>query len=185
MIQLDFSVFPVLETERLVLRAETEKDIPVLFKMRSDPEMRRYSDRDPVKTTDEIVDLMKLIRAGIEGNSAISWGITLKGSDEMIGNIAFWKIAKDHHRAELGYMLWKDFWKKGIMSEALEVVLDHGFSKMKLHSAEAQVNPNNAASIALLEKFGFVREAYFRENFHYNGKFLDSAVYSKLTPVSA
>lgn len=185
MLSLDFSAFPVLETERLLLRAETNADIPALFKMRSDPEMRRYSDRDPAKSIDEIVELMKLIRAGIEGNSAISWAITLKGSDEMIGNISFWKIDKDHHRAELGYMLWKDFWKRGIMSEALEIVLDYGFSKMKLHSAEAQVNPNNAASIALLEKFGFVREAYFRENFHYNGKFLDSAVYSKLSPVSA
>jgi ribosomal-protein-alanine N-acetyltransferase len=51
---------------------------------------------------------------------------------------------------------------------------------MKLHSVEANVNPSNASSIGLLEKCGFVREAYYRENYFYNGRFMDSAVYSLL-----
>jgi ribosomal-protein-alanine N-acetyltransferase len=52
---------------------------------------------------------------------------------------------------------------------------------MKLHSIEAHVNPNNIASIKLLEKNGFIREAYFKEDYFYDGKFLDTAVYSLLT----
>lgn len=182
MLQLDFSVFPLLETKRLLLRACTDEDIPAIFRMRSDPDVRRYSDRDPAKSIDEIHDFLKIIRSGMENNNAISWTITMKGSDEMLGDIAFWRMQKEHYRAEIGYSLWKDHWRKGIMSEAMETVLDYGFSKMNLHSVEANVNPNNTASIALLEKSGFVREAYFRENFHYKGKFFDSAVYSKLAP---
>ena len=67
------------------------------------------------------------------------------------------------------------------MQEPITVVLEYGFNVMKLHSVEALVNPNNIASIRLLEKNGFIREAYFKENYFYNGRFLDTAVYSLLT----
>ncbi len=68
------------------------------------------------------------------------------------------------------------------MQEAILTILDYGFKIMKLHSVEANVNPNNAASIKLLERNNFIREAYHKENYYYNGKFLDSAIYSLLTP---
>ncbi len=67
------------------------------------------------------------------------------------------------------------------MQEALNVVLDYGFNIMRLHSVEADVNPMNIASIKILEKNNFVREAHFRENYYYSGKFLDSYVYSLLS----
>jgi ribosomal-protein-alanine N-acetyltransferase len=51
---------------------------------------------------------------------------------------------------------------------------------MKLHSVEADVNPANQPSIKLLERNNFVREAYFKENYFYDGKFLDSAIYTLL-----
>ncbi|MGE5859464.1 MAG: GNAT family N-acetyltransferase, partial [Ignavibacteria bacterium] len=58
--------------------------------------------------------------------------------------------------------------------------LNYGFKVMNLHSIEANVNPDNKASIRLLERNNFTREAYFKENYFYNGKFLDSAIYSLL-----
>jgi len=66
----------------------------------------------------------------------------------------------------------------------MEKVLAFGFIELHLHSIEANVNPGNAASIRLLERNHFTREAYFRENFFYNGKFLDTVIYSKLAPVT-
>jgi ribosomal-protein-alanine N-acetyltransferase len=51
---------------------------------------------------------------------------------------------------------------------------------MNLHSIEANINPENIASRKLLEKTGFVREAYFKENYFFNGKFIDSEIYSLL-----
>ena len=50
------------------------------------------------------------------------------------------------------------------MSEAMDVVLEYGFNKMKLHSIEAHVHPDNNASINLLQKKGFMKEAFFKEN---------------------
>jgi len=77
-----------------------------------------------------------------------------------------------------------DLQRKGIMQEALIKILDHGFNIMRLHSVEANVNPNNLASIKFLEKNDFIREAYFKENYYFNGRFLDSAIYSLINPNS-
>jgi len=63
-------------------------------------------------------------------------------------------------------------------------VLDSGFNTMRLHTVEANVNPNNLTSIKFLEKNNFIREAYFKENYYFNGRFLDSVIYSLLNPDS-
>lgn len=69
------------------------------------------------------------------------------------------------------------------MQEAIVAVLLYGFSAIKLHSVEANINPANVAFKKLLEKNGFVQEAYFKENFYYNGRFTDAAIYALLTPL--
>jgi ribosomal-protein-alanine N-acetyltransferase len=77
-----------------------------------------------------------------------------------------------------------DFQGKGIMQEAMSAVIKYGFEKMNLHSIEANVNPANESSIKLLERNDFIKEAYFKENYFYDGKFLDTAIYSLLTTVA-
>ena len=72
---------------------------------------------------------------------------------------------------------------KGLMYEAIQAVLHYGFHDLKLHSVEAQIDPRNSASEALLKKAGFVREAYFKENYYLRGRFADTGVYSLLTPL--
>ncbi len=98
----------------------------------------------------------------------------------MIGTIGLWRIIKEHYRAEIGYMLLPEHWKKGFAKEAVLKVVEYGFDEMKLHSIEAHINPKNAASAGLLEITGFVREAYFKEDFFFNGAFEDTAIYSLL-----
>lgn len=66
------------------------------------------------------------------------------------------------------------------MFEAIQTVIEFGFEKMKLHSIEANINPENIASKKLLEKAGFIKEAYFKENHFFNGKFIDTEVFSLL-----
>ena len=66
------------------------------------------------------------------------------------------------------------------MQEAPDAVSVLVLPLCKLRSIEAHINPVNAGSAAILEKMGFVREAYFKEDFYFRGKFLDSAVYSLL-----
>ena len=108
------------------------------------------------------------------------WAIIFEPTNELAGTIAFYKIQPENFRAEIGYMLFPKFWGKGLMSKCIKLVLDFGFNELNFHSVEAHINPENEGSRKILQKFGFVSEAYFRENFFYNGEFLDSEVFSLL-----
>jgi ribosomal-protein-alanine N-acetyltransferase len=90
-------------------------------------------------------------------------------------------MQKEHDRAEVGYMLHPDFRKKGIMQEALTAIIEYGFTQMNLHSIEAVIDPRNKASETILVRNNFVKEAHFKENYFFDGAYLDSAHYSLLT----
>lgn len=169
-------------TGRLTLRHLGEQDAPALFALRSDPAVMRYIGRPLATSVEEILEKIRQIDGQLHANDAIMWAITLRDEPALIGTICFWNIQKENDRAEVGYLLHPDFQGKGIMQEALEAVVDYGFRRMNLHSVEAHVDPGNAPSIKLLEKNGFVREAYFKENHCFQGEFLDTAVYSILAP---
>lgn len=182
MLQPDFTPFPVITTGRLILREITTKDAPDIFFLRSNEAVLKYLDKEPEKSVEATIAWIELIKQNQENNDGILWGITFKESDIVIGTICYWRLVKEHYRAEIGYALHPGHQGKGIMDEAMKAVLQYGFEIMKLHSVEANVNPANEASRKLLEKNGFVQEAYFRENYYYNGKFIDSAIYSLLAP---
>jgi ribosomal-protein-alanine N-acetyltransferase len=182
MLEVNFDPFPLLSTERLILRRVTKDDAKEIFQLRSDINVMRYIDRPMAKTIEDALEMVQRFENGIINNDGIVWALTLKNDAALIGTISFHRIEKENYRAEIGYMLATNFHKKGLMQEAITTVLDYGFNVMNLHSVEATINPGNIASAGLLEKNGFVREAYFKENYYYNGKFMDTAIYSLLTP---
>jgi ribosomal-protein-alanine N-acetyltransferase len=184
MLSVNLQPFLVLNTERLILRAVTLNDAEDIYKMRTDKEVMKYVDRPLPKAISETEQWIQMINDEWIKNNLILWVINLKGSEHLIGTIGYWEMDKEHHRSEIGYTLTTAYQGKGIMNEALQVVINYGFKSIKLHSIEANVNPDNQPSIKLLEKNGFVREGYYKENYYYNGKFLDSAIYSLLTPKS-
>jgi ribosomal-protein-alanine N-acetyltransferase len=181
MLTLNFNPFPVLNTEHLTLRQIGDEDAEEIFFLRSDKQVLQFLDRDPATSIDDAIQWIKMINEAISNNEYIAWAIALKNDVKLIGTISYWNIKKEHYRAEIGYALVSLFQGKGLMQEAMTVVLDYGFKIMNLHSVEANVNPDNVSSIKLLERNNFLREAYHKENYHYNGKFLDSAIYSLLT----
>ena len=178
----NFNPFPTLTTERLILRKIDNADANEIFQLRSDERVMKYIDRPLAKSTEDALTLIDKMTNALLNNEGITWGITLKSDEQLIGTIGFWRIIKEHFRAEIGYQLLFDFQRRGIMQEAIIKVLDYGFNVMRLHSVEANVNPGNTASIEFLEKNKFIREAYFKENYYFNGKFLDSVIYSLITP---
>ncbi|HYV95547.1 MAG TPA: GNAT family N-acetyltransferase [Chitinophagales bacterium] len=180
MLSVSFNPFPLLATERLLLRQVSTEDAEEMFQLRSDPRVMQYIDRPIAASVQDALEFIQKIENSLTNNDGINWGITLKDQRKLIGTIGFWRIMKEHYRAEIGYALLPQFQRKGIMQEAIAIVLDYGFNTMKLHSVEANVNPANTASIKFLEKNRFVREAYFKENYYWNGKFLDSIIYSLL-----
>lgn len=179
---IQFDPFPAFETERLTLRAYRDSDAPEVLFLRSDPQMIRYIDRAPATSLDDALAHIHMVQDLMAQNEGINWVICLKGEDKMIGNVCFWRMDKTHFRTEIGYALHTAHQGKGIVNEAVSAALDYAFRVMRFHSIEANVNPENTASVRVLLRQGFVQEAYFRENYYHDGKFLDSAIYSLLTP---
>lgn len=179
MLTVNFQPFPVLETGRLLLRAISDMDMEQIYLLRSDPDSMKYLGKDLMQNKEEALELIRKLQVAHQTNEGITWAIVLKDNpSRLIGTGGFWKITKEHYRAEIGYMLLPAYFNKGYMSEALQKMISFAFDEMNLHSIEANINPNNLASEALLVKTGFVKEAYFKENFYYNGNFEDSAIYS-------
>ena len=133
------------------------------------------------KTVDESQEVLRTMKDGQAKGLNLVWAITLKDNPEvMIGNAGFWRTDAANHRAEVGYMLHPDYWRKGILSEALSAIIAFGFETVKFHSMCANINPKNDASRQLLLKNGFLKEAYFKQDYYFNGSFLDSEIYGLL-----
>jgi len=180
MLTINFSPFPNLETERLQLRRVVKEDVNEIFALRSNPETMKYIPRPLVKTKEDALEHIATIDAKIENNEGINWAITLKENPKLIGIIGHYRIKPENYRAEIGYMLNPEFHGKGIMPEAIREAVNYGFQVMQLHSIEAIIDPGNNASARVLEKSGFVKEAHLKENEYYEGRFLDTVIYSLL-----
>ncbi|MBK9061543.1 MAG: GNAT family N-acetyltransferase [Flavobacteriales bacterium] len=182
MLALDLTPLPTLTTARLVLREVRMSDAPEFFAMRSDPEVMRFVHRPRAVTIDDAKAFVTRVQDGQRANTCAQCAITLKENDACIGVIGPWRIDPEHHRGEIGYMLARDHWGQGLMSEAIATVADHAFGVLGLHSLEAWTQAGNVASMRVLEKNGFTREAYFKENIFWDGAFSDSVVFGRLAP---
>ncbi len=181
MLTFSFLPFPDLDSERLLLRRLTIEDADAVFELQSNPEVMKYVPRPLAQTKDEALEHIKMINSKIEDNTGINWVITMKGNPKMIGIIGHYKLQPDNHRAEIGYMLLPQFQGVGITTEAVRIAVNYGFKKMHLNSIEAVIDPQNIASEIVLQKNGFVKEAHILENERYDGKFLDTVIYSLLS----
>ena len=177
---LHFEPFPVLTTERLVLRSFIPKDAQSLLDMRTNDRVMKYLGRDKMKNIAEANTFIQKVTKDANENKTIEWAITLKAEDKLIGKLGFWRIVTQHRRAEIGYNLMPEYFGKGIMSEAVRAVLKYGFQVMKLHSVEANLDPDNVKSVQLLNRNGFVKEGHFKESYFYNGIFSDTGSYGLL-----
>ena len=180
MLTLSFTPFPILESNRLLLRAVTPEDVNEVYELRSNPETMKFIPRPLVTSPEVAMEHIEMITKKIETNEGINWAITLKGNSKLLGIIGHYRIQPENYRSEIGYMILPEYQNQGITSEAIHLVLDYGFNQLNFHSVEAIIEPKNHASSKVLEKNGFVKEAHFLEDVFWNGQFIDSAVYSLL-----
>lgn len=180
MLNINFTPFPNLETERLYLRRIVKEDVNEVFALRSNKETMKYVLRPLAKSKEDALGHITMIEEKIVTNEGVNWAITLKNNPKLIGMIGHYKINPGPFRAEVGYMLLPEYHGKSIITEAVEEDVKYGFKVMKLHSIEAIIDPENLASEKVLRKNGFIKEAHLKENEFYEGRFLDTVIYSVL-----
>ncbi|MBK8600559.1 MAG: GNAT family N-acetyltransferase [Flavobacterium sp.] len=180
MININFEPFPNLETNRLLLRRLENSDVKEVFALRSNPSTMKFIPRPLLKNDEEALEHIAMINAKIDNNEGINWAITIKGNPNLIGIIGHFRIQPQNYRAEIGYMILPEYHGQGIVAEAIKEVVRYGFEEMNLHSIEAIIDPNNLASGRVLQKNGFVKEAHILENEFFDGRFIDTVIYSLL-----
>lgn len=155
---MKFQPFPEIRTKRLLLRKIEASDCDAIFFLRSDKTVNQYikrSESDQTKNKADAIKFIKKINDGIENNKFISWGISIKSNQKIIGTICLWNFSDDNKTAEVGYDLNPEFHKKGLMNEALKSIIHFGFYELDLDKIEAFTHIENKNSKRLLIKNGF------------------------------
>jgi len=150
-----FRPFPKLTNKHIHLRELNSEDADRIYKLRTDPAVTKYIQRALYKSTEEANEFISAIKEKVDTGTAILWAIHLKNSSDLVGTICIWNISDDRKVGELGYELLPHFQKQGIMSAAMDLVIEYGFHQLELDRLEAYTHNNNAASIGLLERKSF------------------------------
>jgi ribosomal-protein-alanine N-acetyltransferase len=166
MLNFRFHTFPVLETERLFLRKLNNSDAPRIMLIRSNEVVNKFLDRPPSIDRNGALDFISKIEKSIDNRESFYWGITLKENQILTGSVCFFNIEPELARAEVGFELHPDFHGKGIMQEALSIVLNFVFEEIKLKLILAFVKPGNLSSIKILQRNNFLLD----ENYTYVSK---------------
>jgi len=156
--EFNFNPFPVLQTERLVLRQIIMDDLNDLLTIRQNEEVGKYIDRPRSKTVEEATAFIERITKLIANNESVLWGLTKADSNRIIGTACLWNFNETKDKGEIGYELLPEYWGKGYISEVVAKLVDFGFNTLKLASITAVTHPENIASVKLLLKNGFVYE---------------------------
>lgn len=171
--------FPVLRTQRLILRQLELLDSEILFKYWSCPLVTRFMNIDVYSQTEteKMIDFLNLL---FEQGKAIRWGIYSKEDSCLVGSCGFNSSLYQTHQGEIGYELGLEYWGRGLMGEALGAILDYGFETLKLNRIEAYVMPENVNSQKLLQRLGFHKEGLLRQRGYYKNRFWDEYIFSLL-----
>jgi [ribosomal protein S5]-alanine N-acetyltransferase len=171
--------------ERVVLREFTIDDVDAMYAYLADDEVFRYvSWEQPTldETTESVREAMEAARTVPRRDYELA--VTRRGTAEVVGQVSLIRdryIPRIRQRtSELGYMLRRDCWGRGIATEAAGLLLDFAFGELGLHRVFAVVDEDHPASIRVLEKLGFRREARHVKDAFARDKWVTTLIYAVL-----
>ena len=174
-------MFPILETERLILREIKMEDAADLFAYFSNEEVMRYYGQETFTAIQQVETLIGHFSENYRNQRGIRWGIQIKGHAELIGSLGLNNLMMSNKRAEIGYEIHSTYWRNGYTSEAVKKVISYAMKELKLNRLGAMVYVENKASNNLVKKLGFQHEGVLRKYYVQNGKAYDTNVYSIVT----
>lgn len=169
-----------IETDRLLLRRISLLDAPKLFEYWSDEEVTKHMNISQFSNESEAEAMISLLLALAASDQAFRWTIVNKRDGEILGTCGFNNWDETNQRGEIGYELGRQFWGQGIMTEALNGLIHHGFDTMELNRIQALVEPENSLSRKILFNMGFCEEGLLRQYEMARGRFVDLLMLSLL-----
>ncbi|HVS94147.1 MAG TPA: GNAT family N-acetyltransferase [Mucilaginibacter sp.] len=150
-------LFSNLTTERLFLRDLQPDDAEEIFRLRKDEKVNELIGRQSAVTLDDAREFIEKILLLAENYEVVMWAITLIGDPKLVGTVLYWHIERLKDKAEIGYELLPEYQGKGIITEAVEKVIEFGFKDLRFKTITANPNAKNLKSVNVLERLGFVK----------------------------
>lgn len=167
----------VIKTERLSLpQLNLVHATDTYLSWLNDDELRKglISGKGKRYTLDDLKDF-------IEARNQDDYMFAIEFEGRHVGNVRLYDIDKDNRRAEIGFLVGdKSIQGKGVGTEAVSAVTKYALTELELHQVTAGTFSDNIASIRLLEKSGFRKEAHFRDYVFWNGEFRDVFRFGRL-----
>jgi len=176
--------FPILQTERLSLREFQSADTQAVFDSFSQAIVTKYVNRGPMQSIQEAAELVEVRTSLFKHGIGIRWAITkIEDPAIFIGSCGCYKLDKSNRSIEIGYDLHPDYWRQGIMTEAVKAMINFAYSEaffFYLNRIEALTYVDHSASIGLLKKLGFKEEGIRREAGFWENQYHDLKSFSLL-----
>ena len=167
----------IYETDRLYIRDFKPDDFDEFHKLVQNSDIYKYMPWGPNSEEDTKNFIQMSIEQGSkEPRKSFDVPIILKETHLIVGCIGIRVSSSLHKKADIGYWIKRDLWGQGFAKEAALGLLSFGFQKLKMNKIYATADPNNPASIRVLEKIGMVKEGYLKEDMYIQGKYRDSVL---------
>ncbi len=170
-----------IETDRLIIRLAEPEDAEAIYSYRSDVIENKYQGWFP-GSMKEVRDYISNMPKTFDiSDICFQFAIITVDENRLIGDMGIIFTNHDKMQAEIGCTLHKDYQGKGYATEALNAMVKYLFLMLNKHRIVASVDPRNTASIRLIERLGFRKEAHFRESYYLRGEWVDDIIYALLS----
>jgi ribosomal-protein-alanine N-acetyltransferase len=177
---MDLGNFSSVASKRLLVRPVRESDLRDVLEVNSDPEVTRFLPYATWRSREDgAAWLARMEKLAMTGTGR-QFVLEQKESGKVVGTLLLFRFEAASQRAEIGYVLARSVWGQGLMEEALRAVCAYSFSTFGMRRLEAEVDPSNAASHALLHRLGFVKEGLLRKRWVAKGRAYDTNIYGLL-----
>ena len=169
-----------LETERLILRKFHLEDVNDVYEYGSDEEVNKYVKFETYKSLHDAQNYIDYVLTKYSKGEIAPWAIIHKKDNKMIGYIEFIEIKEDHYWGEISYVFNRNYWGKGLGSEAVKEILNLAFNIFELNRVQARCINENIASYRIMEKVGMKYEGTSKEAMLKDNNFHDIVQYAIL-----
>ncbi len=173
-----FSDAPTLETDRLYLKKIVDEYAHDMYDYAKDPLVTRYLTWSPHSSLKETQRHIKLLQKKYKSGFYNDWGIVEKSTGRMIGTCGFTSFDEKKNMAEIGYVLSKDYWGRGLAAEAAKRVMQFGREVFGLTSFYAKCIEGNNASISVMKKCGMTElDGIYKNSMFIKGEYKTIVIY--------